>query len=130
MPRIRIVCISDTHGQHAKLIVPDGDVLIHKDVIAGNHDLMFERHLGAARELLDNRIHLENSPTAYSAAPLSEFIVADKRYAFRPAVCEGPGTRAPVFLRCTKNVPQAALDDLRLYELLVLVLSALQSAGA
>ncbi len=77
MPRIRIVCISDTHGQHAKLIVPDGDVLIHKDVIAGNHDLMFERHLGAARELLDNRIHLENSPTAYSAAPLSEFIVAD-----------------------------------------------------
>jgi len=27
MPRIRIVCIGDTHGQHAKLDVPDGDVL-------------------------------------------------------------------------------------------------------
>lgn len=25
MPRVRIVCISDTHGQHAKLSVPDGD---------------------------------------------------------------------------------------------------------
>lgn len=89
MPRIRIVCISDTHGQHGKLIVPDGDVLIHagdfmkfgdrpkeivdfnhwlgklahrfKVVIAGNHDVMFERHPGAARELLDNAIYLENS---------------------------------------------------------------------
>ena len=89
MPRIRIVCISDTHGQHAKLSVPDGDVLIHagdfmkfgdrpkeivdfnhwlgklvhrfKVVIAGNHDVMFERHPGAARELLDNAIYLENS---------------------------------------------------------------------
>ena len=91
MPRIRIVCISDTHGQHANLGVPDGDVLIHagdfmafgdtpreivdfnqwlggqphrhKIVIAGNHDLMFERHPGAARELLSNAIYLENSGT-------------------------------------------------------------------
>ena len=89
MPRTRIVCISDTHGQHANLGVPDGDVLIHagdfmafgdtpreivdfnqwlgkqphrhKIVIAGNHDLMFERHPGAARELLSNAIYLENS---------------------------------------------------------------------
>ena len=89
MPRIRIVCISDTHGQHAKLSVPDGDILIHagdfmafgdtpkeiadfnhwldkqahrfKIVTAGNHDLMFERHPGAARELLGNAIYLENS---------------------------------------------------------------------
>jgi predicted phosphodiesterase len=29
MPPVRIVCISDTHGQHAKLSVPAGDVLIH-----------------------------------------------------------------------------------------------------
>jgi Icc-related predicted phosphoesterase len=91
MPRIRIVCISDTHGQHTKLSVPDGDVLIHagdfmafgdtpreiadfthwlgkqrhryKIVIAGNHDLAFERHPGAARELLGNAIYLENSAT-------------------------------------------------------------------
>jgi len=89
MTSVRIVCISDTHGQHTKLSVPDGDVLIHagdfmafgdtpkevvdfnqwlgkqphrhKVVIAGNHDLMFERHPGAARELLGNAIYLENS---------------------------------------------------------------------
>jgi Icc-related predicted phosphoesterase len=91
MPRLRIVCISDTHGQHTKLSVPDGDVLIHagdfmafgdtpreivdfthwlgkqrhryKIVIAGNHDLIFERHPGGARELLGNAIYLENSAT-------------------------------------------------------------------
>lgn len=89
VPRIRVVCISDTHGQHGKLIVPDGDMLIHagdfmtfgdrpkeivefnqwlgrqphrhKVVIAGNHDSMFERHPGAARELLSNGSYLENS---------------------------------------------------------------------
>jgi 3',5'-cyclic AMP phosphodiesterase CpdA len=92
MPPVRIVCISDTHGQHARLSVPDGDVLVHagdfmafgdapkevvdfnhwlgkqphrfKVVIAGNHDLMFERHPGAAKELLSNAIYLENSGTA------------------------------------------------------------------
>lgn len=91
MSSIRIVCISDTHGQHAKLSVPAGDILIHagdfaafgdtpieiidfnqwlgtlphrhKVVIAGNHDWMFERHPGAARELLTNAIYLENSGT-------------------------------------------------------------------
>jgi Icc-related predicted phosphoesterase len=89
MPRIRVVCISDTHGQHAKLSMPDGELLVHagdfmafgdrpkeivefnqwlgkqphqyKVVIAGNHDLMFERHPGTARELLSNGIYLENS---------------------------------------------------------------------
>jgi Icc-related predicted phosphoesterase len=93
MPRLRIVCISDTHGQHAKLSVPEGDVLIHagdfmafgdrpkeiidfnqwlgkqphqhKVVIAGNHDSMFERHPGAATELLGNAIYLENSATEF-----------------------------------------------------------------
>ena len=29
MPELRIVCISDTHGKHAKVRLPDGDVLIH-----------------------------------------------------------------------------------------------------
>lgn len=89
MSHIRIVCISDTHGQHSKLNVPDGDILIHagdfmafgtkpqeiadfnqwlgtqphpyKIVIAGNHDLMFERHPATARELLNNATYLENS---------------------------------------------------------------------
>ena len=26
---LRIVCISDTHGKHRNLVVPDGDVLVH-----------------------------------------------------------------------------------------------------
>jgi hypothetical protein len=29
MPPVRIVCISDIHGQHAKSSVPAGDGLIH-----------------------------------------------------------------------------------------------------
>jgi predicted phosphohydrolase len=67
---MRIVCLSDTHGQHGKFDVPDGDLLLHagdatrmgrteeiisfnawlgtlphrhKVVIAGNHDWGFER---------------------------------------------------------------------------------------
>lgn len=91
MSRLRIVCISDTHGHHSKVSVPDGDLLIHagdfmafgtklkeiiqfnqwlgtlphqhKIVIAGNHDVMFERHSATARELLNNAIYLENSGT-------------------------------------------------------------------
>jgi len=68
---LKIVAISDTHGQHDKLVLPDGDLLIHagdisnkgglieverflswfdkqsfknKIFIAGNHDFFFERH--------------------------------------------------------------------------------------
>jgi Icc-related predicted phosphoesterase len=91
MSRVRIVCISDTHGRHARLGVPDGDVLIHagdfmargdtpreitdfnhwlgslphpyKVVVAGNHDLMFESHPAIAKDLLDNAIYLENEGT-------------------------------------------------------------------
>jgi Icc-related predicted phosphoesterase len=98
MSRVRIVCISDTHGQHTKLRVPDGDILIHagdfmtfgdmpkeivdfnqwlgerphefKVVIAGNHDLMFERHPGAAKALLTNAIYLENSGTELAGLKL------------------------------------------------------------
>jgi Icc-related predicted phosphoesterase len=67
---LEIVAISDTHGQHAKLVLPEGDLLIHagdisntgsktevlnflnwfdkqtfkyKIFIAGNHDFFFER---------------------------------------------------------------------------------------
>lgn len=68
---MRIVCLSDTHGMHAQLKVPDGDILLHagdftnigsmvefidfnnwlrslphkhKVFIAGNHDFLFERN--------------------------------------------------------------------------------------
>ena len=67
---MKIVCISDTHGLHWNLTVPDGDILIHagdvtrygtfedlydfnkylgslphpyKIVIAGNHDFCFRQ---------------------------------------------------------------------------------------
>jgi hypothetical protein len=36
-----------------------------KLVIAGNHDLMFERHPGAARELLDNASRARFRSAAY-----------------------------------------------------------------
>jgi len=26
---VRVVCLSDTHGKHRKIDVPDGDLLIH-----------------------------------------------------------------------------------------------------
>jgi predicted phosphodiesterase len=55
MPPVRIVCISDTHGQHAKLSVPAGDVLIHagdfmafgdtpKEIVDFNHWLALKQN--------------------------------------------------------------------------------------
>lgn len=89
MPGLRIVSISDTHGKHAKVRLPDGDVLIHagdfmtygdrlseiasfnhwlskqphrhKVVIAGNHDLLLESDPSLARAQLTAAIYLENS---------------------------------------------------------------------
>ncbi|MEM6671767.1 MAG: metallophosphatase domain-containing protein [Planctomycetota bacterium] len=86
---MRIVCLSDTHGLHGMLDVPDGDVLVHagdftqigreeevedfarflaalphrtKIVVAGNHDFLFEREPGAARQMLAGVAHyLEDS---------------------------------------------------------------------
>ncbi len=88
MPKIRIVALSDTHGEHWKVQVPDGDVLIHagdfmrggmdpveivdfarwmsakphpvKLLVAGNHDLFLERSSGFARSLLTDMVYLEN----------------------------------------------------------------------
>lgn len=86
---MKLVLISDTHGQHKKFTIPDGDVLIfagdmmtsgrdhfevisfnkwigtlphpHKIVIAGNHDRIFETNPSYARGLLTNATYLENS---------------------------------------------------------------------
>ncbi len=76
---MKFVCISDTHGKHRKMRIPDGDVLIHagdftmggreqeiadfnfwleslphmhKVVVPGNHDMLFESSPGLARVLL------------------------------------------------------------------------------
>jgi hypothetical protein len=89
MAKVRIICISDTHGQHAGLRLPDGEILIHagdfmtygnapreiidfntwlgrqphahKIVIAGNHDRLFESHPIPARDLITNATYLEDS---------------------------------------------------------------------
>jgi len=84
---LRIVCISDTHGEHERIAVPPGDVLIHagdltglghmdeisvfnvwlgrlphrhKIVIAGNHDFAFERQAPEAERLITNAIYLRD----------------------------------------------------------------------
>jgi Icc-related predicted phosphoesterase len=86
---MRIVCISDTHGFHRKLDVPDAEILIHagdfmthgraiveiddfntwlanlphkhKIVVAGNHDKLFEAEPKLARSRLSAAIYLEQS---------------------------------------------------------------------
>jgi predicted phosphohydrolase len=84
---MRIVCLSDTHGRHGRLNVPEGDLLLHagdfsmegrseeierfdhwlgtlphehKVVIAGNHDFLFERDPDRARALLANASYLQD----------------------------------------------------------------------
>lgn len=81
---MRLVCISDTHGQHEQLKLPDGDVLIHagdslayfdfyswfhdldykyKIFIAGNHDALLVEERGMTRRkwayLLDASIEVD-----------------------------------------------------------------------
>ena len=84
---MRIVCLSDTHGLHARLSVPDGDVLVHagdfsmngrpqeierfdrwlaglphrhKIVVAGNHDFLFEHEPKRARAMLGGAVYLRD----------------------------------------------------------------------
>ena len=90
MTTVRLICLSDTHGLHDKIVVPDGDILIHagdltsmgtpdqvrsfdrflaklphrhKIVIAGNHDFIFEREPARARALLHGCTYLEDEAT-------------------------------------------------------------------
>ncbi len=85
---IKIVCISDTHGYHHDVDVPDGDMLIHsgdltmmgelgvlldfndwigslphkyKIVIAGNHDKSLGESATLGYKMLTNCIYLQNS---------------------------------------------------------------------
>jgi predicted phosphohydrolase len=81
---MRIVCISDTHGNHERMRVPGGDVLIHagdltnmgtgeeieaamhwlsqlphrhKIAIAGNHDWLFQNDPKSAALLIPPEVH-------------------------------------------------------------------------
>ncbi len=87
MGLLQLVVISDTHGMHNNLEIPEGDVLIHagditmrgkldearafdrflgglphrhKIVIAGNHDFCFEQQPEAARKVITQAIYLED----------------------------------------------------------------------
>jgi Icc-related predicted phosphoesterase len=84
---MRFVALSDTHGWHEDVVVPEGDVLLfggdmcgrgtvdevrrfarflesqphpHKVVIAGNHDWPFERTPKEAREALGDLSYLQD----------------------------------------------------------------------
>jgi Icc-related predicted phosphoesterase len=84
---LTVVAMADTHGHHSKLVVPDGDILIHagdltergtrpqledarewlrslphahKVLVAGNHDFLFETEPAAARALFEDFIYLED----------------------------------------------------------------------
>ena len=85
---MRIIAISDTHGLHEALAIPEGDVLVHagdvtshgaveelvafneflgrlphryKLVIAGNHDWCFEQQPELCARLLTNAIYLQDA---------------------------------------------------------------------
>ncbi len=85
---VRIVAISDTHGQHRALALPPGDILVHAGdlttrgrlselddlnawfatlpfvhiiYIAGNHDWCFQKDRAAAVRRLSHAIYLEDS---------------------------------------------------------------------
>ena len=87
MDQLRLVVISDTHGLHERLSLPEGEVLIHggditrrgkldevrafdrflsqqnfrhRIVIAGNHDFCFEQQPQEARRLLTHATYLED----------------------------------------------------------------------
>ena len=86
---MRVVCISDTHGMHRKVDVPDGDLLLHagditgrgelpvlrdfnawldelphahKVIIAGNHDFCFQNEQQEqARAAITNATYLQDA---------------------------------------------------------------------
>lgn len=85
---MRIVALSDTHGQHAGVLVPEGDVLVfagdfmtdgfrgsevrsfaawfkaqphqHKILVAGNHDRLLESHRVLYLPQFEGVIYLQN----------------------------------------------------------------------
>ncbi len=85
---MRIVCLSDTHMQHAGIDVPDGDVLVHtgdatwmgtfgevarfcawfgsfphkhKVFVPGNHDWLFQRDPDIAKAMTRGFVYLNDS---------------------------------------------------------------------
>jgi len=90
---MRVVCLSDTHGLHEQVEIPDGDLLVHagdltrhgaleeieafdrflgslphprKIVVAGNHDFAFEHEAARARALVTQATYLEDEEAEVS----------------------------------------------------------------
>lgn len=91
MSKVKFCLISDTHGKHQNITLPEADVLIHagdwmnsgiywdevypfadwwnkqphpvKILIGGNHDILLEKHTSLVLEAFENTIYLENSET-------------------------------------------------------------------
>ena len=86
--KLRLVLISDTHGLHRQIRVPDGDILVHagdltghgrleqlvdlndwlgelphrhKIIIAGNHDFCFERTRREAEARITKAVYLQDA---------------------------------------------------------------------
>ncbi len=85
---MKLIILSDTHGRHRDIAIPEGDVLIHagdfggmigtlddlhefnqflgelphphKILVAGNHDFCFEKQKQASRAALTNATYLED----------------------------------------------------------------------
>ena len=61
MTKLRVVVISDTHGMHRKVNVPDGDVLVHCGDFCGHglgrlfHDMPNILHYGRSGEGIELR---------------------------------------------------------------------------
>ena len=89
---MKIVCASDTHHHHGSISIPECDLFVfagdhachrepiakatisfndwlgkipakHKVIVAGNHDVLFEKNLTLAKSLITNAIYLENDYT-------------------------------------------------------------------
>lgn len=81
---MKIICISDTHNQHSRIDIPEGDIIIHagdfteagtraetfnflnwfsslphpyKILVSGNHDFYLEKFLTQKEEFIPNNIH-------------------------------------------------------------------------
>ena len=84
---LTVVCVSDTHGRHERVPIPDGDILVHagdltydgglddverfddwlaglphryKVVVCGNHDWCFQRAPAEARRRLRHAVYLQD----------------------------------------------------------------------
>lgn len=46
--KVRIICISDTHGYHADLNLPDGDILVHTGDFTNFYNTMDEMEVSSS----------------------------------------------------------------------------------